>query len=335
LSRLLDRGLHPEGDDWNTCDSYRDYPGIQMIYAHLDKQMDDRGRIIAALQLDGEDQHGLHNNMYTDSAYIPDDIWQIDGQRLAPGVHPSFLEANNRSRILEQRVLAGMKLDIPLPHKPTQTPSQSNSTTTHRSKVIFQNEQGNILLMLRESGMYALPTWIQPTETDDFTPYAKCPLPSPVMDCIDTAKVAVRHVSALPTSNHTAYRLCKVSNTSDFSSTLLTPIKWVPLDSLPIQISLEDLMYLHSTNYPDFSDVTYQNHDKISDPSLLSWSHESSHRNRSYIPEQHSNLLSENEDLYPYSCSRDQYSSIITTGASPSSIRRLQDRRIMQYCFFG
>jgi hypothetical protein len=97
--------------------------------------------------------------------------------------------------------------------------------------VIFQNEQGNILLMLRESGMYALPTWIQPTETDDLTPYAKCPLPSSVMDCIDTAKVAVRHVSALPTSNHTAYRLCKVSNTSDFSSTLPTPIKWVPLDS--------------------------------------------------------------------------------------------------------
>eukprot|EP01047_Picozoa_sp_COSAG01_P046667 COSAG01_NODE_4399_length_5066_cov_18.954500_4_plen_201_part_00 len=29
----------------------------------------------------------------------------------------------------------------------------------------------------------------------------------------------------------TAYRLCKVSNTSDFSSTLPTPIKWVPLDS--------------------------------------------------------------------------------------------------------
>jgi hypothetical protein len=93
LSRLLDRGLHPEGDDWNTCDSYRDYPGIQMIYAHLDKQMDDRGRIIAALQLDGEDQHGLHNNTYADSAYIPDDIWQIDGQRLAPGVHPGGNEA--------------------------------------------------------------------------------------------------------------------------------------------------------------------------------------------------------------------------------------------------
>jgi hypothetical protein len=38
-----------------------------------------------------------------------------------------------------------------------------------------------------------------------------------------------------------------------------------------MQISLEDLMYLHSTNYPDFSDVTCQDHDKISDPSLLSY----------------------------------------------------------------
>eukprot|EP01047_Picozoa_sp_COSAG01_P102664 COSAG01_NODE_32221_length_584_cov_1.983505_1_plen_78_part_00 len=70
LSRLLDRGLHPEGDDWNTCDSYRDYPGIQMIYAHLDKQMDDRGRVIAALQPDSE---GLKNTTYTDTAYVPDD----------------------------------------------------------------------------------------------------------------------------------------------------------------------------------------------------------------------------------------------------------------------
>eukprot|EP01047_Picozoa_sp_COSAG01_P032648 COSAG01_NODE_2369_length_7814_cov_22.805185_10_plen_71_part_00 len=50
-------------------------------------------------------------------------------------------------------------------------------------------------------------------------------------------------------------------------------------------------MYLHSNNYPDFSNVTYHDYDKISDPSLVSWSYESSHRNRSYIPEQHSNLL--------------------------------------------
>jgi hypothetical protein len=47
LSRLLDRGLHPDPEKWITCDSFRSFPPIKAIFDHVDREVDDRGRVMA------------------------------------------------------------------------------------------------------------------------------------------------------------------------------------------------------------------------------------------------------------------------------------------------
>jgi hypothetical protein len=113
LSRLLDVGMEPEGDEWHTAASFRDYPVLQAIYAQLDKQMDGRGRPLGGLHTDttaSTEDSAAQDAFHLDELYEPDHLYTEEGRQFFDfdTVHPALHKSSNRLAAIDSAIGAGL-----------------------------------------------------------------------------------------------------------------------------------------------------------------------------------------------------------------------------------
>jgi hypothetical protein len=271
LSRLLDRGLTPKSDDFNTV-AYRDYPAIQMIYDQLDRDMDSRGRTIGAISSTAAPASEIQDIVA--AAYIPDDIFYSDGKQY-PGfsdVHPSLLKASNTLH-QHDRQCGGIQL----------VSAETIPNMVNRTKVVFQRPDGHILLMQRDEGGYALPTWIHEPRSDNAETDSRCTLPPDIAAMLQSypGKGFDLQTFALPTTDNASYRHCFTAHWENIADALEVDAVWTDSAALPMNTIMEDMMYLHdhtrSTALPNTSRPTPS-------PLVTAWDHERRCRHRSSIP---------------------------------------------------
>eukprot|EP01047_Picozoa_sp_COSAG01_P048410 COSAG01_NODE_4715_length_4796_cov_2.941665_1_plen_258_part_10 len=123
-----------------------------------------------------------------------------------------------------------------------------------------------MLLAHYDNGLHGLPTWRHtPRDPDDSFPR---PVEALVQSLTDDG-TAFR----LPAAASTIYYGCNVTQPATTPPDLsgLT-VSWYDIDSLPTATRLDDLMYLRSKDYPDFSADTVLMH-QSPDPVLRAWTH--------------------------------------------------------------
>jgi hypothetical protein len=261
LSRLLDVGMEPEGDEWHTATSFRDYPVLQAIYAQLDKQMDGRGRPLGGLHTTAATETGTtHDILDLDGVYEPDHLYAEDGKQFFDfhTVHPALHKASNRLAAIDSAISAGLT-PPPLGESPI-LPVYS------QTKLVCRDQNGKVLLAHYGNGLHGLPTWNHtPRDPDDSFPR---PVEALVQSLTDDG-TAFR----LPAAASTIYYGCNVTQPATTPPDLsgLT-VSWYDIDSLPTATRLDDLMYLRSKDYPDFSADTVLMH-QSPDPVLRAWTH--------------------------------------------------------------